>query len=61
MKRKEMSLLSREELRHLRWQFLATIPKTELESWRLNLNLKRVNAELAVRAQKIVKNESRET
>lgn len=56
-----MSLLSREELRHLRWQFLATTPKTELESWRLNLNLKRVNAELAVRAQKIVKNESRET
>jgi hypothetical protein len=56
-----MSLLPREELRQLRWQFLATIPKTELESWRLNLNLKRVNAELAVRAKKIVKNESRET
>jgi hypothetical protein len=61
MKRKEMSLLPREELRQLRWQFLATIPKTELESWRLNMNIKRVNAELAVRAQKIVKNESRET
>jgi hypothetical protein len=61
MKRKEMSLLSREDLRQLRWQLLASQAKNKTEESRICYTLKNVNKELAVRAQTIVKNESRET
>jgi hypothetical protein len=51
MKRKEMSLLSREDLRQLRWQLLASQAKNKTEESRICYTLKNVNKELAVRAQ----------
>jgi hypothetical protein len=50
-----MSLLPREELRLLRWELLGTTPKNRREEWQLARIIQRVNAELAVRAKKIVK------
>jgi len=61
MTKKELRNLPREDLRQLRWQLLATQAKNKTEESRICYTLKNVNKELAVRAQTIVKNESRET
>jgi hypothetical protein len=61
MTKKELRNLPREDLRQLRWQLLASQAKDKTEESRICYTLKNVNKELAVRAQTIVKNESRET